>query len=318
MALGKMTVFDGDPGLGKSTALLDVAARITTGAPLPGEVSPRLPRGVVLLSAEDGLADTIVPRLLACGAQMSRIYAMTGVLRGTTDMGVTIPDCLPDIAAALVRMEASLLVIDPLMAYFSSSVNANNDQQVRTALKPLATMLEQTHVACAMIRHMNKADTKQALYRGGGSIGIIGAARFGMMVARDPDDEESRVLATTKCNLAVEPPSLKYRLESVPGTDVARVAWYGESSPYSAQQLLDAKTDEDDDGEEVDAWLRHLIPEQGVTRAYVTKEARKSGYSERQIRRAVKRLRISSKPSDFGGEWVMHLPTQSLTVRTRL
>ena len=79
LALGKITILDGDPGLGKSTAALDIAARITTGRPLPGSSVATAPRGVVVLSAEDGAADTIVPRLMAAGADLGRVFIMTGV-----------------------------------------------------------------------------------------------------------------------------------------------------------------------------------------------------------------------------------------------
>ena len=322
LALGKMTIFDGDPGLGKSTVTLDIAARVSTGAPFPGEVLGRPPRGVVILSAEDGLADTISPRLIAAGADRSRIYAMTGIL---TPLGVegsvSIPDGLAQIKMALLEMDAALLIIDPLVSHFAQSVNANNDQQVRTALSPLMTMLEQTRAAAFMVRHLNKADTKQALYRGGGSIGIIGASRFGMMVARDPDDPESRVMATTKCNLAVEPPSLRYRLESVEGTDVAQTVWDRDAAPYSAGDLLEHASDENqrydkDEHDEIIGWLQHLLyTEPGmeptkVERNEILKEAKKRNYGERAMRRAKKTLNIKSGPEKVGAAWYWWLPEE--------
>jgi hypothetical protein len=318
MAEGKFTVLDGDPGLGKSTAVLDIAARVSRGSPFPGEIKTREPRGVVLLSAEDGLADTIVPRLTAAGADLTRIYAMTGTLdaRGI-EQSVTIPESIPAIENAIIGMDAALLVIDPLMAYFSQSVNANNDQQVRTALKPLAEMLERTKCSAILIRHMTKSDTKHALYRGGGSIGIIGAARFGLMVARDPDNESSRVIAPTKCNIGPEPPSLRYALESVPGSDVARVVWGVEASPYSAVDLLGAASDdgEAEDRDEAEEWLRHLLEKGPVTAQQCWKDARKQGYGERAIRRAKKRLRVIARPDNFGGDWTWSLPIASEIVR---
>jgi hypothetical protein len=311
LAAGKMTILDGDPGLGKSTAALDIAARITTGEPFPGEVSRRPPRGVVVLSAEDGLADTVVPRFMAAGGDLDRIGAMTGVLvPDGPELAVTIPDQLAAIQTAIRERDAALLIIDPLVAHFSQTINANNDQQVRTALKPLATMLEETRCASFMLRHMNKADSKQVLYRGGGSIGIIGAARFGLVAARDPDDDLARIIAITKCNLGVEPPSLRYRLEGVPGTDVARVVWDVDASRYSAADLLAGSDDHDDrdDHDEAVLWLEHLLGEREISRQEVYRDGKKNSFSDRSIKRAKKVLKVLSKRSEFQGEYVWCLP----------
>ena len=120
LAEGKITVLDGNPGLGKSTAALDIASRISRGDALPDGTQLERPRGVVLLSAEDGLADTIAPRLMAAGADTSRLFAMTGVLGvDGVEIGVTIPDQIPAIERAILTADAALLVVDPLMAYFS-------------------------------------------------------------------------------------------------------------------------------------------------------------------------------------------------------
>src|SRR5690606_9548807 len=151
---------------------------------------------------------------------------------------LTIPGAITYIGEHIATTESKLLVIDPLMAYFESNTNANSDQDVRAALKPLAAMLERTRCACLMLRHLNKSDSKNAVYRGGGSIGIIGAARFGSLVSKDPDDPYRRIMAPTKANLAVEPPSLSSHLEGVWGQDVARVVWANEASRHTAADLM--------------------------------------------------------------------------------
>jgi RecA-family ATPase len=313
LAEGKMTVLDGDPGLGKSTAVLDIAARISTGAAFPQSLLTRDPAGVVLLSAEDGLADTIRPRMEVAAADLGRVFAMTGVLdmEGTEQM-VTIPGSLGQIEKAIEDVGAKLLIIDPLFSYLDRDVNANNDQQVRTALRPLAEMLERTRCAAIMLRHLNKADAKNVLYRGGGSIGIIGAARFGLVVAKDPEDEHKRVVAVSKCNLAQEPPSLRYGLESVQGTDVAKVVWGHDAAPYSAADLLGPPEDKEEleTHDEAAEWLRHYLDVKAVTVQQVLHEGKKMGYGERALRRARKTLGVVAQPDGYGGEWVYRMPTR--------
>jgi RecA-family ATPase len=206
LAAGKVSVFDGDPGLGKSTQTLDIAARISRGALLPGCATPSKGQGVVILSAEDGAADTIVPRLRAAAANLDRVFILQGVRSqdGNED-AVTLPGHLSVVEQAITDVDAALLIVDPLMAYLGADTNAHRDQDVRRALAPLAAMLERTSCAGLLIRHLNKGQAGSALYRGGGSIGIIGAARFGLLVARDPDDDEARILAPTKCNIGPHP-----------------------------------------------------------------------------------------------------------------
>ncbi len=227
LAHGKITLLEGDPGLGKSTMLADWIARVTTGAALPdGEAVA--PAGVVLLSAEDGLGDTIRPRLEAAGADLSRVLALTGIPEEDTDRLPAIPDDLLPIEDAVRHVGAVLLVIDPVMAYLGNTVNAYRDHDVRRALAPLAALAERTGVAVVLVRHLTKTMGGSPLYRGNGSIAFMATARFGLLVAADPDNPEQRVLATSKCNLARSPATLAYRLDGVPGTDVARVVWLGE------------------------------------------------------------------------------------------
>src|SRR2546430_2872214 len=123
MARGKLHVFDGDPGLGKSAALIDLAARVTTGKPWPDGQPGCAPAGVVLLSAEDGLGDTIRPRLEAAGADLDRVHVLTGIKdlnRADATVYERIPVLPGDIGRIGRRIEAvgaALLIVDPLMAY---------------------------------------------------------------------------------------------------------------------------------------------------------------------------------------------------------
>jgi hypothetical protein len=316
LAAGKFTMVDGDPGLGKSTCTLDIAARITRGWPLPGCEGNSEPRGVVLMSAEDGMADTIVPRLRAAGADLGRVFILRGIkgADGEEDP-VTIPDGIPTIEQAIVTMDAALLIIDPLMAYFGTDVNPHRDSDVRRALAPLARILERTGCAALLVRHLTKAEAINALYRGGGSIGIIGAARFGLLVAKDPEDDEARILAPTKCNIGPEPPALRYRLESTPGSDAARVIWDAEPVTINASELLAAADDASrSERDEARDWMKDFLAGSAKPAHDVLKAGRIAGFTDITLRRAKKALGVVSTKSGFGceGKWAWSLPDHEL------
>ena len=171
--LGKLTVLDGDPALGKSTLLLDLAARVSTGAPMP-DGSPGLHASVCLLSAEDALADTIRPRLAAAGADLARVHALTAV-HGPAGQGSrppVIPRDLPLLRRTLQETHSRLLLIDPLMAYLGRGVDSSRDQDVRRCLHLLSDVAHEAPCAMLLLRHLSKASIRRALYRGGGSIGV--------------------------------------------------------------------------------------------------------------------------------------------------
>ncbi len=305
---GKVTALDGDPGLGKSQTMTSVCARVTTGAPMPDGSRGVPPADVVICSAEDGIADTIVPRLLAAGADLERVYTLT-IADEAGERTIAIPDDLAHLEDAVVARSAALVVIDPLMAHLPSTVNSYRDQDVRRALAPLAALAERTGCAMVVIRHLNKMAGGNPLYRGGGSIGIIGAARSGLLAASDPDDETGtrRVLAVMKSNLAPIAPALSYTIESVtvesPAGPIAtsRVAW-GEVTEHTAAQLLAVPANADDrsalhDGEDV---LTEILADGPMPARDVQAAARQAGISERTLDRAKAALHVVSKREGFG------------------
>jgi len=207
--LGKITLIDGDPGTGKSALATDLAARVSVGRKFP-DGTPCRAGGVVIASAEDGLADTIRPRLDAAGADLSRVLALATVPDGDTERLISVPEDIGVIRRGIEQVQARLVVIDPLMAFLSGDVNSHRDQDVRRALAPLAKLAEETGAALVVVRHLNKSSDGNALYRGGGSIGIVGQARSALLVARHPEDDRRRVLASLKSNLAEPAPSLAF------------------------------------------------------------------------------------------------------------
>ena len=318
LALGKLALVDGDPGLGKSAMTLDLASWVSAGKTFPDGAECE-PAGVVLLSAEDGLADTIRPRLDAAGADTSKILALATVPdEDGHDRLLSIPEDLALIEKSIRRVGARLVVVDPLMAFLSGDTNSHRDQDVRRALAPLAGLAERTGAAVLVVRHLNKAAANNPLYRGGGSIGIIGAARMAFVVGKDPQDENRRVLASTKNNLAMPPQSLMFGLEEAESGSV-RVNWFGQSE-VSAKDILATPQDQEhaDARSEAVEFLNDVLAYGPLPAKQVVEEADDAGISEKTLRRAKKLLNVMVYRENVTGEkqgsgrWVWKLPVVEL------
>lgn len=304
VARGKITILDGDPGLGKSTMLMDWSARVSRGESLP-DGDPQPERGVLLVCAEDDPADTIVPRLLAMGADLRQITLLaelpvvdeTGLVKPDQTRLVSLPGDVPLIEQAIVKLGVGLLVIDPLFAFLDPELRANSDQDVRAALTPLASALARTNASAILVRHLNKSASGNSLYRGGGSIGIIGVARLGLLVARSREDRDVRVLASTKSNIGPPPKSYAYRLVSVEGQDVARVEWIGEVHDSADDLLGDTlATDEQRAAEsDAEAFLTQYLAKAPARRETIIRDAKSAGISARAVDKAKQRLGVQHK-----------------------
>jgi AAA domain/Bifunctional DNA primase/polymerase, N-terminal len=294
--LGKLTLLDGDPGLGKSTLLLDLAARVSyKGVMADGSQGVR--GHVVILSAEDGAEDTIRPRLEAAGAALEHIHGLAHAHEGNDERCLEIPRDLPLLEQHLAAVDARLLIIDPLAAFLCGR-DANKDQAIRRVLYQLSRIAERRRCAVICMRHLNKTSAGKALYRGNMSIGVIGHARAGLLVAPDPDDAAARVLAVTKCNLAAPPASLRFRLTPSAEGEVCRIDWLGHS-PYRADHLLQPPpaADQRETREEATTKLAVGVTLLGELLArgpqeirLLKKECSAAGLSTRTVERAARRL----------------------------
>jgi putative DNA primase/helicase len=278
-------VFDGDPGVGKSTLFVDLAGRVTTGTPMPGETGRRPPASVIMLSAEDDIADTIRPRLEAAGADLGRVFIFDHVLDGGESRPPELPRDLPLIHAKILELGAQLVTIDPLMAYFGADIRTGIDHHVRRALHPAKDVAEQTRAAFAVARHLNKGSDSSALYRGGGSIGIGGAARSVLTVGANPNQPGQYVLAATKVNLAPKPPSLAYRLVEDELREVPRILWEG-TVDLDADALVVRPERETPERQEAAGFLRDELTKGPARWETLAKLARKEDISEHTLRRA--------------------------------
>ncbi len=310
---GKLVVLDGDPGLGKSTLMLDIAARCSTGSPLPDGSRLAGPISTLILSAEDSVGDTIRPRLEAGGADLERVRVFRSLDDGEGPRPPVLPGDL-DVVEALVQEDgARLVIVDPLMAYLGGQYDAHRDQDVRRALHVFAAWAERTGAALVVVRHLNKAPGGNPIYRGGGSIGIVGAARAGMVIAPDPADEKRRVVACLKSNLSAEPASLAYRLVPDEVHDCARVQWDG-ASHLRAVELLNPPRESKLAA--ADGFLENLLADGPVLVGEIKSEAQAEGISWRTVERAKDDLSVAAfrkgEPGRRGGgSWWWKLPDLS-------
>jgi putative DNA primase/helicase len=308
--LGKLTLLEGDPGLGKSTIACAIAAAVSTGCALPEMAS--VPSGsVIIFSAEDGLADTIRPRLDAAGADSAKCHAVTAVR--DVDGVEGFPGLPVDIAlieATAMSVGARLIIIDPLMSYLEGKVDSHKDQHVRRAMAPLSAMAERTKAAVLVILHLNKGAGRSPIYRGGGSIGIGAAARSVLVVAKEPGNETEFVLAPVKSNLGPSAESLKYRL-TASGSGAARVEWLGVSE-YKAEALLAAPMDPEERSKIDDAkdFLRQVLAARAVDSDDVKSQANGRGISSATLRRAKDQLKVRSGKAGFSDGWQWSLPSE--------
>lgn len=312
---GKISIIDGNPGQGKSTMTLDLVARASRGGPMP-DYDPGVDGQSlvsILLSAEDGMEDTIVPRLIVAGADLSKVLAIDAVKAGDgPERSWQLPGDLDYLRDLIVETGARIVVIDPLMAYLEAGVSSNNDQHVRRALHPLKMLADETGVAMIIVRHLRKNNEGIAMLQGGGSVGIIGAARAGLVVGGDPNDPESkqRVVAVSKMNLGEPAGALAFHLEnSLNGA--GRIVWDG-PSPHTAETLLQPApvADLEEVGRCSD-WLKKFLDSpQPVPE--ILQRARQMGWSDKILSRARRILGVVDLyKADGRVDWSLPMGTPS-------
>lgn len=301
IALGKLTIVEGDPGLGKSWLMYALAAAVSLGRGLPGlEVFE--PGNVLILSAEDGLGDTIRPRLEVVGADMSRVFALAEPLTLDT-AGLLL------LEAAIIKYSPVLVIIDPVFAFTGSKADIYRPNEARAFSAPLAAIAERAGCAIAAIRHLGKSrGGGHALSAGIGSIDFTAAARSVLLVGQDPDDASKRALVQTKNNLAPCGDAIGYKIEA------GRFYWTGPSTLTAARILsLPSNRGGRVAGTEAIEFLREALSAGPRPSKEVMTEAKKLGITEYKLRKAKEALGIEpyKEGGEFGGKgakWIWELP----------
>jgi RecA-family ATPase len=270
---------------------------------MPDDSLPALkePAAVFLMSAEDGLADTIRPRLDAAGADQELISVAEG-------RHFLIPSDADLILEAVKQRNAKLVIIDPLAAYLDASVNSWNNQHVRRSLAPIADIAKQTDTAILVLDHLNKRSGVSAIQRGSGSIAFNAAARCVLLACKHPQEAETFVLASVKSNLGAPSASLAYRTVEAENKAV-KLEWQGEC-PYEADELVATGFEPTNSKKLASAveFLRARLATSSVLSKTVDKEAAERNISARTLIRARKELGVISTPLGLRGEWALSLP----------
>ena len=291
--LGKLTVIQGDPGEGKTTFVLAMIAALTKGEALP-EREPLDPVNILYQTAEDGLADTIRPRLDALGADCSRVLVIDESKRELS---------LSDerIRQAMEETEAKLLVLDPLQAYLGAEVDMHRANEVRPILKRLGSVAEQMGCAVVLIRHLNKMQGQKSGHRGMGSVDFQAAARSVLLVGRAKEDPQLRIVVPDKSSLAPEGESIAFALDPEQGFQ-----WKGYCA-YNAEELLGGSTKQvQTKTMQAEETLRNLLDKPAPAEE-ILRRITAAGISERTLMTAKKNLGVLSEKR--GGQWFWRLPS---------
>jgi hypothetical protein len=237
LPVGSITLFDGNPGEGKSTIIADVIARLTTGGDWP-DGTPVGPAGRALyITKEDDAATQVRPRIEVAGGDVRLVDFVAADLLFPRDAG--------RFRELLESTRPRLVLLDPLMSYLEGKVKVISDNEIRSAIMtPLAEIGRDLACTVLVIRHFNKGSGQSALLRGAGSLGgLAGAARMVLALTGDPsdDDDRARVFGVVKSNFEAKPPSLKALIESAPvegfQMTVSRVTWHGNSTTSVADLM---------------------------------------------------------------------------------
>jgi len=314
-ARGKLTVIGGDPEEGKSQLGVYISATISNGGTWPNNEG-RAPRGsVIFLSAEDGAEDTLVPRLIAAGADRRKIHLIEAV-RGADEKGLRTFNMQTDLLLLESKIEeigdVVAVVIDPASAYMGKNVDSHNDQSVRTVLAPLAEMAGRLGVALISIMHFNKGNSQagtKVMHRFMASIAFVAAARVAFAAVRDPEDDKRHLFLHAKNNLAEPAPGLAYRIEQDFVTEMriktSHIVWDMESVSITAAQAMAASQSKEVAPalEEAKQFLAGVIGCDGMLVKEIEKEAKEARISWATVRRAKDALKLKSVQVSFAGPW---------------
>lgn len=303
----KLTLLNGPPGLGKTHLAMSIASIVSNGHPFPGDdgipQEQREPGTVLVLTAEDGIADTLVPRLLATGADMARVYVLQGSVEHPDD-GMNLSTDMFLLNEAAQQVKPSLIIIDPIQGYIGG-VDMHRANEVRPVLTALARLAEEHACAVLAIGHMTKGSSERAIYRVLGSIDFVAAARSMLLLDQHPDDENLRVLAHAKSNLAPLGRSQTFRL--VDGA----IQWSG-AVDLTAEDLnapYDRSSEERGSRDEAIDWLRDILQDGPQYSQDLIKRAKDElGVSERTLKRAKAAIDAGHfKEPGRGGRWMWEL-----------
>ncbi len=320
IARGKLTVIAGNPGLGKSQLTAYIAAIITTGGTWPEDEGTAAIGDVIILSAEDDAADTIKPRLLAAGADVSRCHVLEAVKVINKDgkkstRTFNLEEDANKLAQALERHgNISVVIIDPISAYLGKA-DSHKNSDMRGLLAPFAQIAAKYNVALITVTHFNKSAGQEPIGRVIGSIGLVAAARAAYAIIKDEKDPAIRYFIPLKNNVGNDKDGFGYKIETVvlpEGIATSKICW--QPNLVDAQTILSAKPASKPTATTAAAdFLLELLTNQSpMLYADILKEAEGAGYNKSSMQRAKNRLGVKSRKLGMHEPWVWFLPLENM------
>jgi putative DNA primase/helicase len=294
LPLRKLTLLEGDPGQGKSWLAAAIAAGGSLGRGLPG-MAPFAPFRSLIFTAEDGLGDTLRPRLEALEADLRLVYGHDKPVH------LDAPEGLAEVEREIAARRPQLVIIDPVVAFLGTRTDIYRANEVRAVLRPLADLAEGHGCAILAVRHVNKLKGGRAIYAGQGSIDFSAAARSVLLAGSAPGDASEHALIQIKSNLAASGAACGYRF------DEGRFRWTGASRLRAADLLAaEAPSEELSSRDEALTFLLEILGEGPVAAREVLAAAKQAGISERTLRRVKSREGIEARKVRYGegAEWV--------------
>lgn len=285
---GKVTIIQGDPGEGKTTVVLQIIARLTKGESILDEEA-KPPINVIYQTAEDGLSDTIKPRLLSADADCSKVLVIDD-----KDTPLTMRDVR--LEQAIVETNAKLVVLDPIQGFLGADVDMHRANEIRPVMKHIAELAEKYKCEIILIGHMNKCSASKSTYRGLGTIDFQAAARSVLIVGRIKDEPEIRVVCQTKSSLAPEAKSIAFRLSEENGFE-----WIGEYD-VTADELLSG-TAKGTKKQIAIEFLESTLADGQMPQTEIVEIAKQKGISEKTLRNAKEALNVKSKRENNQWYW---------------
>ena len=289
---GKLTIIQGDPGEGKTTLVLNIAAVLSKGQGLDEHMNPEQPLHIIYQTAEDGLADTVKPRLERAQADCNNIFVID-----ETDVSLSMLD--ERIEQAILKEKAKLMILDPIQAYLGAKMDMNRANEARDMTKHLGQVAERTGCAIVLIGHMNKNAGGKVAYRGMGSIDFFAVARSVLLVGRVKGQENRRAMIQIKNNLAERGHAKSFVL-----TDGV-FTWKGDYD-ITEDELAGGfapKTSKQEEAKDLLVSLSCTTKEAAVSQ--IQEKARDRGISWRTMEMVKKELQIKSQKVNNAWYWIL-------------
>ena len=317
---GMLTVISGNPAAGKSFIIADIVARVTTGRPWPDDsANDDGPGDVVLVNVEDAVSVVQRPRLDAANADVERVRRIDRVELATDDDVIesrtfSIADAAEVLRSAVEQLDRPrLIVLDPLAA-FLAGVRSNDQGDIRAAFSPLVQLAEDFDVAIVFVHHNRKGNGSHPSERLAGSLQIGATVRQSWEVVGDPDDEGRRLFLPGKNSNARDRGGLAFQIvdSDIPLSDtgdfVGRVEWQPGSIDLTADQVACLTLDEESRDPWPVEWLSDFLANGPQLVRDVQTAAKAAMLSEKQLRTARRKLKVTTHKSDFKGGWIWELP----------